>query len=74
MTVKELTEFVFENCHQRMRFAKEGSYYSMKHQKKKGLQFFKTKLAGEILDPHNAKERYQPFLRKKSQNWYNNQR
>ena len=37
MTIKELKDFIFKNSHQRMGFAKENSYHSMKHQKKKGL-------------------------------------
>ena len=34
MIVKELKDFIFENCQQRMGFSKENSYYSKKHQKK----------------------------------------
>ena len=33
MTAKELKDFIFENYYQRMGFAEENSYYSMKHQK-----------------------------------------
>ena len=43
MTVKELKDFIFENYHQRIGFAKENSYYTMKHQKKKDLQLFAIK-------------------------------
>ena len=35
MSIKELKKCVFENYHQQMRFAKEKSYYSMKHHKKR---------------------------------------
>ena len=35
MTVKELKDLITENYYQHMGFAKENSYYSMKHQKKK---------------------------------------
>ena len=35
MIVKKLKYFIFENYHQQMGFAKEYSYYSMKHQKKR---------------------------------------
>ena len=38
MKVKELKAFIFESYHQRMGFAKENSYYLMKHQKKKDSQ------------------------------------
>ena len=34
MIVKELKDFIFENCQQRMGFSKENSYYAKKHQKK----------------------------------------
>ena len=56
MAVNELRDFIFENYYRRMRFAKESSFYSMKHQKKKDLQLFATKLAEKIPDPRNAKE------------------
>ena len=42
------------------------TYYLLKHQKKKDLQLFATKLAERIPDPCNAKEHYQSFLRKKN--------
>ena len=35
MTVIELKEFIFGNYYKRIRFSKENSYYSLKHQKKK---------------------------------------
>ena len=44
MKVKELKAFIFEIYHQRMGFAKENSYYLMKHQKKKGFTITATKL------------------------------
>ena len=34
MTVKELKDFLFEIYDQEIKFAKENSYYSMKHLKK----------------------------------------
>ena len=42
MTVEELKEFIFENYHRRIGFAKENSYFSMKHQKKKDIKLFAT--------------------------------
>ena len=42
------------------------TYYLLKHQEKKDLQLFATKLAERIPDPCNAKEHYQSFLRKKN--------
>ena len=47
MTVKELKDFVRENCYKQIEFTKENSYYSMKRQKKKkkkDLLSFATKL------------------------------
>ena len=47
MTVKELKDFVRENCYKQIEFSKENSYYSMKSQKKKekkDLLSFTTKL------------------------------
>ena len=38
MAVKERKDFIVENYHQRMGFAKENSCYSIKHQKTKVLQ------------------------------------
>ena len=35
MTVKELKDFVRENCYKQIEFTKENSYYSMESQKKK---------------------------------------
>ena len=39
-----LKDFIFENYHQRMRFAKKNRFYPTKHQKKKDLQLFATTL------------------------------
>ena len=44
MTAKELKDFIFENVYTRLGFARENSYYSMKHQKKTDLHLFATKL------------------------------
>ena len=41
---KELKDFIFENFYTRLGFARENSYYSMKHQKKTDLHLFATKL------------------------------
>ena len=48
-----------------MGFSKENSYYSIKNQKKKDLHLFAIKLTEEIPDPHDTKEHYQSFIRKK---------
>ena len=56
MTAKELKDFIFENVYTRLGFARENSYYSMKHQKKTDLHLFATKLRKKKTDPSNAKE------------------
>ena len=38
MAVNELKDFLYENYYIQMGFARESSYYSIKHQKKKDLQ------------------------------------
>ena len=40
MAVNELEDFIYENYYIQMGFARESSYYSIKHQKKKDLQLF----------------------------------
>ena len=42
MTVNELRDFIFQNCHKRIGFSKENSYSLMKRQEKKDLQLFTT--------------------------------
>ena len=44
MTVKKLKTFIFENYHERMEFAKENSYYSIKNQKERSTTTWKKKL------------------------------
>ena len=55
MTVNELRDFIFKNYYKRIGFARENSYYSMKHQKEKVLQLFVTNFNEKIPDPSNAK-------------------
>ena len=59
MTVNELRDFVFEKYYKK--FARENSYYSMTHQKKKN----EIELKENIPDPCNAKK-HQSILRKKN--------
>ena len=66
MSVNEITDFIFGNCYERVGFSKENSYYSMKSFKKKDLLFLGNKLIAKILDPRNAKEHYQSFIKKKN--------
>ena len=57
MTANELREFIF---------AKENSYYSMKHQNKNDLRLFATKLTEKVPDPTNTKEYYNSYLKRKN--------
>ena len=41
----------------------------MKHQKKKDLLLLATKLIEQISDASNAKEYYNSYVKKKTQNW-----
>ena len=66
--MKELKNFIFENYYIRFGFAKESSYYSMKHQKKKDLQLLETKLIEKIPDATNAKQYCQSCLHKTEEN------
>ena len=66
MSVNEHRYFIFENYYKRIGFVKERRYYSMKYLKIKDLLLLSTKLIENIPDPHNAKEYYQLFIRKKN--------
>ena len=35
ITIKEITNFIYEKYYRRVKFPRENSYYSIKHQKKK---------------------------------------
>ena len=61
MSVNELRDFIFQNYFKRI----ERSYDLMKRLKKK-LLLLATKLIEKMHDPHNAKEHYQSFIRKKN--------
>ena len=64
MAVNELRYFIFENYNKRIGFAKEISYYWMKHQKK-DLQLLATKLTERIKpDPSNSKEYHISYLKR----------
>ena len=58
----------FENYYKRIGFSKENSCYLMKRlrKKKKKLLLLANKLIEKILDPCDAKEQYQSFIRKKT--------
>ena len=70
MIFDEVRDFIFDNHYKRIGFRKENSYCSMKHKKKRDLLLLETKLIEKkILDPSNAKENYNSYLKKKIQNW-----
>ena len=67
MSVNKARDLIFENCYKRIKFSKEHSYYSMKHlKKKKDFLLLANKLMEKIPNPHNAKEHYLSFIRKKN--------
>ena len=51
--MSEIRDFIFENL-------------SVKHLKRKDLLLLASKLIEKITDPHNAKEHYESFLKKKN--------
>ena len=65
MTINELRDFICDNYYKGIGFAKENSYYSMKHQNKKDIQLFATKLRERKPDPSNAKEYKHAYLKTK---------
>ena len=66
MSVNDIGDFIFENYYKQIGFSKEDSYYSMKPLKRKDLLLLANKLIEKVPDPHNAKEHYESFLRKKN--------
>ena len=66
MSISEIREFIFKNYNKKIVFSKKSSCYSMKQLKKKDLLLLANKLIEKISDPHNAKEHYQTFIRKKN--------
>ena len=71
MTVKKFRDFVFENYHQRIEFAKENVLFFNATSEEKDIQLLPTKLTEKIPDLRDAKEHYQTFLRRKTQNRWN---
>ena len=66
MTVRSPKGFIFENYCKQIAFTKEDSYYSLKKEQKRYLILFPTNFMKKILDPRNAKEHYQLFLKNKA--------
>ena len=66
MPFNDIRDFIFENYFKRIGFSKGNSYYSMKRLKRKDLLLLANKLIEKVPDPRNAKEHYEPFLRKKN--------
>ena len=65
VAVDELRYFIFENCYKGIEFAKGRSYYSMKHLKNKGFVVAWNQINRKCTWPHNAREHYQSFIKKK---------
>ena len=68
MTVKKFRDFIFENYHQRIEFTKENVLFFNTTSEEKDIQLPPTKLTEKIPDLRDAKEHYQTFLRRKTQN------
>ena len=66
MPFNDIRDFIFENYFKRIGFSKGNSYYSMKRLKRKDFLLLANKLIEKVPDPRNAKEHYEPFLRKKN--------
>ena len=66
ISVNEIRNFVFENFFKRIGFSKENSFYCLKRLKRKDLLLLANKLKEKVPDPHNAKQHYQLFVRRKS--------
>ena len=66
MLVNEIRDFIFENYFKQIGLSKENNYCLMKYLKKKDLLLLANKLIEKIPDPHNAKEHYQSFIKKKN--------
>ena len=65
MSVNELKDFIFEKYYKKIWFVKERSYCSMKCLKKRFIVAC-NQINRKILDPRNAKEHHQSFIRKKN--------
>ena len=65
MIVNELRYLIFQNYYRQIRFSKENSYHSIKHQKKKDLHLFATKLTEKMPSPSNTKQYYNSYLKRK---------
>ena len=62
----EIRDFIFENYYKRIGFSTENSYYSLKHLKKKYLQFLENKSIKKVPNLNDAKEHFQSFIRNKN--------
>ena len=64
MSVSEIRDFIFENDYKRIGSSKDISYFLYETLEK--MLLLENKLIEKIPDPHNAKERYQSFIKKKN--------
>ena len=72
MTVKELKEFIFENCYTQIQCPNENSYYSLKNQKKKSLLLLPPKLIKKyliLIMDKNTKDHFCKTKNKKLVRW-----
>ena len=66
IAVNEFRDFFFGNHYYKwIRFSKRNNYHSLKYLEK-NLQFFVTKLTGNLPDPSTNKEYYNSYLKRKN--------
>ena len=66
MNANKTIDFIYKSYYKQFELSKEESYYPLKRLKKEILLLLANKLIKNILDPRNAKEHYESFLRKKN--------
>ena len=66
MSVNDIRDFIHETYHKQIGFSKEDRLSFIETIGKNDLLMFATKLIEKVPDPHNAKQHYESFLRKKN--------
>ena len=68
MNANEIRDFIYGNYYKRIVFSKKESYCSLKRLKKERLLSLENKLIKNVADPRNAKEHYESFLERRTEN------
>ena len=75
MSASDIRDFIQETYYKQIGFSKEDSYHSIKRSEKKEIYCrLWRKLIEKVLDPRNAKQHYDLFLRKKNRKKSNNRK